>query len=107
MRYETCQRGNPRDDGCVANDIWARTQVVMAQPGPATSPAPTPDAFPFRLLATDGDARRGEFRDTAHGACRNPGFHAGRHPSDGQRAHPRNGVRATGADIVLANTYHL
>jgi queuine tRNA-ribosyltransferase len=86
-------------------DIWARTQVVMAQSGPAISPAPTPDAFSFRLLATDGDARRGEFA-TAHGLVATPVFM----PVGTQatvKGHTPGTVRATGADIVLANTYHL
>jgi len=62
-------------------------------------------AFSFRLFATDGAARLGEIT-TAHGVIRTPAFMPvgtqaaikGVHLSD---------VRAGGADVVLANTYHL
>ena len=77
----------------------------MAQSGPATSPAPTPDAFSFRLLATDGDARRGEFA-TAHGLVATPVFMPVGTQATVKGLTPET-VRATGADIVLANTYHL
>ena len=77
----------------------------MAQSGPATSPAPTPDAFSFRLLATDGDARRGELA-TAHGLVATPVFMPVGTQATVKGLTPGT-VRATGADIVLANTYHL
>ena len=77
----------------------------MAQTGPAISPAPTPDAFSFRLLATDGDARRGEFA-TAHGPVATPVFMPVGTQATVKGLTPGT-VRATGADIVLANTYHL
>ena len=64
-----------------------------------------PDAFSFRLIATDGAARRGEIA-TPHGVVRDAGVHAGRHAGDRQGRAPET-VRATGADIVLGNTYHL
>jgi queuine tRNA-ribosyltransferase len=66
---------------------------------------PTPAPFAFRLLASDGDARRGEIA-TAHGPVATPAFMA-----VGTQATVKGlaseAVRATGADIVLANTYHL
>ena len=77
----------------------------MAQSGPAISPAPTPDAFSFRLLATDGDARRGEFA-TAHGLVATPVFMPVGTQATVKGLTPE-AVRATGAEIVLANTYHL
>ena len=77
----------------------------MAQSGPAISPAPTPDAFSFRLLATDGDARCGEFA-TAHGLVATPVFMPVGTQATVKGLTPGT-VRATGADIVLANTYHL
>jgi queuine tRNA-ribosyltransferase len=77
----------------------------MAQSGPAISPAPTPDAFSFRLLATDGNARRGEFA-TAHGPVATPVFMPVGTQATVKGLTPGT-VRATGADIVLANTYHL
>jgi queuine tRNA-ribosyltransferase len=63
------------------------------------------DAFSFQLLATDGAARRGEIA-TPRGTVRTPAFM----PVGTQGA--LKGVtfaeaRAAGADIVLANTYHL
>src|SRR5919108_1094670 len=65
----------------------------------------TEQTFSFRLFASDGAARQGEIT-TAHGVIRTPAFMPvgtqaaikGVHLSD---------VRAAGADIVLANTYHL
>jgi len=65
----------------------------------------TEQTFSFRIFATDGAARTGEIT-TAHGVVRTPAFMPvgtqaaikGVHLSD---------VRAAGADIVLANTYHL
>ncbi len=61
--------------------------------------------FSFRLIATDGAARTGEIT-TAHGAIRTPAFM----PVGTQAAIkgvPHDDVRAAGADIMLANTYHL
>jgi queuine tRNA-ribosyltransferase len=64
-----------------------------------------PDVFSFRLLATDGAARRGEM-STPHGTVATPAFL----PVGTQatvKGLPPDAVRASGADIVLANTYHL
>jgi queuine tRNA-ribosyltransferase len=78
----------------------------MEQPGPTLAPAPMHDAFfSFRLLAVDGDARRGEIA-TAHGLVATPFFM----PVGTQatvKGLTSEAVRATGAEIVLANTYHL
>jgi queuine tRNA-ribosyltransferase len=77
----------------------------MEQPGPILAPAPQDAFFSFRLLATDGDARRGEIA-TAHGLVATPFFM----PVGTQatvKGLTSEAVRATGAEIVLANTYHL
>ena len=60
------------------------------------------------LLSTDRDRRRGARGEitTPHGVGAHAGVHAGRHPGDGQGLQPET-VRATGADILLGNTYHL
>lgn len=61
--------------------------------------------FSFRLIATDGMARRGEIT-TPHGVVRTPAFM----PVGTQgtvKAMFMDDVRATGADVVLGNTYHL
>jgi queuine tRNA-ribosyltransferase len=61
--------------------------------------------FAFRVLATDGRARRGEIR-TPHGLVRTPAFM----PVGTQgtvKAMFMDDVRATGADVVLGNVYHL
>ena len=61
--------------------------------------------FSYRLIATDGQARRGEVV-TPHGAIRTPAFM----PVGTQatvKAVPFDEVKRSGADIVLANTYHL
>ncbi len=61
--------------------------------------------FSFRLIANDGAARRGEIA-TAHGRVQTPAFMpVGTQAS--VKALTPDAVRATGADIVLANTYHL
>jgi queuine tRNA-ribosyltransferase len=62
-------------------------------------------AFHFELLATDGAARRGRLH-TAHGTVETPAFM----PVGTQatvKAMTPDMLRATGAEIVLANTYHL
>src|SRR5262244_1054575 len=70
-----------------------------------SSPAPMPDAFSFRLLATDGAARRGEIA-TPHGSVATPAFLPIGTQATVKGLAPE-AVRASGADIVLANTYHL
>src|ERR671937_721744 len=64
-----------------------------------------PDVFSFRLLATDGAARRGEM-STLHGAVATPAFLPVGTQATVKGLTPE-AVRASGADIVLANTYHL
>ncbi len=63
------------------------------------------EAFAFRLLATDGRARRGEIA-MPRGTIRTPAFMpvgtAGT-----VKAMYLDQVRALGADIILGNTYHL
>jgi len=78
----------------------------MEQSDPTSAAAPTRDAFfSFRLLATDGDARRGEIA-TAHGLVATPFFMPVGTQATVKGLTP-DAVRATGAEIVLANTYHL
>ncbi len=61
--------------------------------------------FLFKLLATDGAARLGEIA-TPHGPVRTPAFMPVGTQATVKGMYPDQ-VRATGADIVLANTYHL
>ena len=61
--------------------------------------------FGFRLIATDGAARAGEVT-TAHGVVRTPAFMPVGTQATVKGVHPA-AVRATGADIILGNTYHL
>jgi queuine tRNA-ribosyltransferase len=61
--------------------------------------------FSFRLIATDGAARCGEIA-TAHGVVRTPAFMPVGTQGAIKGVH-HDDVRASGADIVLANTYHL
>src|SRR5437870_2395859 len=63
------------------------------------------DAFSFRLLATDGVARLGEIA-TPHGPVATPAFMPVGTQATVKGLAPEI-VRAAGADIVLANTYHL
>jgi queuine tRNA-ribosyltransferase len=64
-----------------------------------------PSPFSFRLIATDGAARSGEIA-TAHGVVRTPAFMPVGTQAAIKGVH-HDDVRAAGADIVLANTYHL
>jgi queuine tRNA-ribosyltransferase len=61
--------------------------------------------FSFRLIATDGAARSGEI-PTAHGIVRTPAFMPVGTQAAIKGVH-HDDVRAAGADIILANTYHL
>src|SRR5215217_3598265 len=63
------------------------------------------EPFSFRLIATDGAARCGEIT-TAHGKIATPAFMPVGTQATVKGLAPET-VRATGADIVLANTYHL
>jgi queuine tRNA-ribosyltransferase len=85
----------------------AAVDLIPVQPTKKerSSPAPMPDAFSFRLLATDGAARRGEIV-TPHGAVATPAFLPIGTQATVKGLAPE-AVRASGADIVLANTYHL
>src|SRR3954447_21736709 len=61
--------------------------------------------FGFTLLATDGVACLGEIQ-CAHGTVRTPAFMPVGTQATVKGVHPA-AVRATGADIILGNTYHL
>ena len=63
------------------------------------------DAFSFRLIATDGAARRGEIA-TPHGAEQTPAFMPVGTQATVKGLTPET-VRDTGAEILLGNTYHL
>jgi len=62
-------------------------------------------SFSFRLIGTDGAARLGEIM-TPHGGVRTPAFMPVGTQGAMKGVHWRE-VREAGADIVLANTYHL
>ena len=63
------------------------------------------NAFSFTVRATDGAARTGVVT-TAHGAIRTPAFMPVGTAGTVKAMLPES-VRATGADILLGNTYHL
>jgi queuine tRNA-ribosyltransferase len=63
------------------------------------------DPFSFRLMASDGAARRGEIA-TAHGPVATPAFMPVGTQATVKGLAPET-VRETGADILLGNTYHL
>ena len=63
------------------------------------------ERFAFRLLATDGAARLGEIT-TPHGVIRTPAFMPVGTQGAMKGVHWRE-LREAGADVVLANTYHL
>lgn len=62
-------------------------------------------AFSFAIHATDGRARTGRI-DTPRGEIRTPAFMPVGTAATVKAMFPKD-VRATGADIVLGNTYHL
>jgi queuine tRNA-ribosyltransferase len=62
-------------------------------------------SFSFRLIASDSNARVGEIA-TPHGRVRTPAFMPVGTQATVKGMYPDQ-VRETGADIVLANTYHL
>ena len=64
-----------------------------------------PDPFSFRLTRTDGAARLGEIA-TPHGRAQTPAFMPVGTQATVKGLTPE-AVRASGAEIVLANTYHL
>src|SRR5690349_10548699 len=64
-----------------------------------------PDPFSFRLIAADGAARTGEMT-TAHGVVRTPAFMPVGTQAAVKGVH-HDDVRAAGAELLLANTYHL
>ncbi len=59
----------------------------------------------FELLGTDGGARRGRLH-TAHGSVETPAFMPVGTAATVKAMRPES-VRATGAEILLGNTYHL
>jgi queuine tRNA-ribosyltransferase len=63
------------------------------------------DSFSFRLTGTHGAARAGEIA-TAHGIVRTPAFMPVGTQASVKGVHPDE-VRASGAGILLGNTYHL
>src|SRR5487761_2536478 len=67
-------------------------------------PAPPPH-FAFTPAATDGSARAGRI-DTVHGPIHTPAFMPVGTAAT-VKGMTADAVRATGAEIVLANTYHL
>ena len=80
----------------------------MAMPAcysPGMNDAPAAPAFSFRIAATDGAARSGVI-ETPHGAVRTPAFMPVGTQGAMKGVHWRD-VKASGADIVLGNTYHL
>ncbi len=64
-----------------------------------------PNQFSFHLIATDGAARTGEI-STVHGPVRTPAFMPVGTQGAVKGVH-HDDVHASGADILLANTYHL
>jgi queuine tRNA-ribosyltransferase len=64
-----------------------------------------PPTFAFRVLNTDGAARRGEMT-TAHGIVQTPAFMPVGTRGAVKGVTPRD-LREAGAEIILGNTYHL
>ncbi|MEO5938671.1 MAG: tRNA-guanine transglycosylase, partial [Sphingomonas sp.] len=64
-----------------------------------------PPRFDFTIHATDGHARTGEIA-TRRGTIRTPAFMPVGTAATVKAMKPAD-VRASGADIILGNTYHL
>src|SRR3954451_8468990 len=77
----------------------------MAGTSPAMTTVSMATSFSFRLIKTDGAARRGEFV-TLHGRVQTPAFMPVGTQGTVKGLMPDD-VRATGTEIVLGNTYHL
>src|SRR5262249_3151144 len=86
-------RSSPVSNSDAAVRPHCEMTIAMSQP------------FSFRLHHTDGSARRGEFV-TPHGAGETPAFMPVGTQATVKGLTPDD-VRATGAEIVLGNTYHL
>src|SRR5580658_9477403 len=71
----------------------------------APDDAVTQKPFSFHVTATDGAARSGEM-STPHGVVRTPAFMPVGTQAAIKGVH-HDDVRASGADIMLGNTYHL
>src|SRR6201996_9459021 len=67
--------------------------------------SPMPPSFCFRLTTTDGEARTGEIT-TPHGVVHTPAFMPVGTQATVKGVH-HDDVRASGAEILLGNTYHL
>src|SRR3984885_14304098 len=68
-------------------------------------PHPAPSSFSFRLATTNGAARTGEIT-TAHGLVHTPAFMPVGTQATVKGVH-HDDVRASGAEVLLGNTYHL
>lgn len=79
--------------------------VLIFLPGPPKRAGMISDRFSFELHARDGRARCGTV-STPRGDIRTPAFMPVGTAATVKAMLPEN-VRATGADIVLGNTYHL
>jgi queuine tRNA-ribosyltransferase len=77
----------------------------MAGTSPAMTTVSMATSFSFQLIKTDGAARRGEFV-TPHGRVATPAFMPVGTQATVKGMTPEM-VAATGAEIVLGNTYHL
>src|SRR5512135_3167466 len=77
----------------------------MAGTNPAMTKESMSEPFSFQLIANDGAARRGEIV-TPHGRVQTPAFMPVGTQATVKGLRPED-VRATGAEIVLGNTYHL
>ncbi len=84
----------------------ARWMTNAAHPKSSRVPAdPGPTRFAFKVHATDGKARTGEIA-MRRGTIRTPAFMPVGTAATVKAMRPAE-VRASGADIILGNTYHL
>lgn len=80
-------------------------QLEPHQPSAQGAPSSPEPIFRYRLLAQDGQARRGEIV-TPRGVIRTPAFMPVGTVATVKALYPEQ-VAAAGADILLGNTYHL
>lgn len=90
---------------CRTNERTAQAREIIGDRGRLAAMTAAMSMFSFAIHARDGQARTGVL-NTKHGAIRTPAFMPVGTAATVKAMHPES-VAATGADILLGNTYHL
>ena len=92
-------------DACLLTPAAGLTQAADLAQAAGSARAGDMSRLRFALLASDGPARRGRL-ETAHGSIETPAFMPVGTAAT-VKAMTNDMIRATGAEVILANTYHL